>query len=375
MVDKPFKFPCKPVVNFHQSRQYLKFVKRIVDEKGQELSSQPPLGNKEGAADIQVFDLSSAEITEDSLRLDVIQQSLDKLSRKVDSLSKSQRRIEEAMALMTTSLQMLSDSYVNTRVIPILRAHAWIKQKTINFRNVNSPLKLDDYIQLFVKDTGVRGGLDVVKKSLHLQEFLSDDGKKYMIDDMLDANWLSVPYDITKNIQTRKFVCGEVSIQANNDILLRSLYRMLRIPMIIRRYTQKIHLSLFKTVPRNQMVGLEKGRLFLIFGALNSQEEFCLAPSSLNRVLTPKEIDGISEEIFDGLDGTLYLPSDEEIVAYGMSDLVGNSLGMWYLFMQAEWNGKKIVEVPEEPLVKIALLLKLIALNNFDLLVATCMNN
>lgn len=83
----------------------LKFVKRIVDAQGNE----DPDGQPTNPFTPQVYDLSSAEITEDSLKIDLIQTSMDKLFKKNEQLVSEISQLKEIMAIMTTSVQVYID--------------------------------------------------------------------------------------------------------------------------------------------------------------------------------------------------------------------------------------------------------------------------
>jgi hypothetical protein len=58
----------------NSSKRNLKFVKRVIDPNNGEEVAVPKFSTPDGP-DVQIFDLSGADITEDSLRIDVLQTS------------------------------------------------------------------------------------------------------------------------------------------------------------------------------------------------------------------------------------------------------------------------------------------------------------
>jgi hypothetical protein len=65
---------------------------------------------------------------------------------------------------------------------------------------VNSEQRLKDYLKLFIKDSGVRGVEDFIKRSLEVQTFIDSSGipNKYISSIDNFTNWTTEPLNIAK---------------------------------------------------------------------------------------------------------------------------------------------------------------------------------
>jgi hypothetical protein len=143
--------------------------------------------------------LSQANISTDSLRLDVIQQLLDKISKKNEVLVKEVTDLKEIMAIMSTSVQMIAENQIHQKVFSILKQFNFITEsRPINFQKIHSMLKLEEYLKTFVRDTNVRGAEEAIKKSLAANYLTNFDGAPVSIEEgiVTGSNWSSVPFTI-----------------------------------------------------------------------------------------------------------------------------------------------------------------------------------
>jgi hypothetical protein len=74
--------------SINSSKRNLKFVKRVVDQNNGEEIAAPKFRTPDGP-DVQIFDLSGADITEDSLKLDLLQTSSSQHSSLTTQLTNS----------------------------------------------------------------------------------------------------------------------------------------------------------------------------------------------------------------------------------------------------------------------------------------------
>lgn len=65
------------------------------------------------------------------------------------------------------------------------------------------------------------------------------------------------------------------------------------------------------------MDGMENITIFLLF----SESESVIPNHAYNRVLSPKELDQISNSIIDSIEGEVYIPSDEELINNILKDV------------------------------------------------------
>ena len=122
-----FRSKNKNLINFQQRN--IKFIKRVVDEQTN-IETNPNFDKEE--ASVQVFDLSGADLTEDSLKLEVIQSAgkkkrkkkkikkkkkifllVDKLSKKQEILIKNVDKLSEVVAMMSTSIEVKNFFFIN----------------------------------------------------------------------------------------------------------------------------------------------------------------------------------------------------------------------------------------------------------------------
>jgi hypothetical protein len=120
------KFLLKKLNN--NSIRNIKFTPRIVTEWGDVSGKEKTNFDQDKVPEIQIFDLSKGDIKKDSLRLDLIQTSLDKLTKKNEFLSEKVEKLEEILTIMSSSIQILSENHINTKVYTILKHHGIIPQ-------------------------------------------------------------------------------------------------------------------------------------------------------------------------------------------------------------------------------------------------------
>eukprot|EP01080_Neovahlkampfia_damariscottae_P005122 gene5122-8720_t len=364
----------KNLITFTQRN--LKFVKRVIDNKTNE-EINPKF--EKGETDVQVFDLSGADITEDSLRLDVIQTAVDKLSKKQELLIKNVDKLSEIVSMMSTSIEIITESQMNSKVHSILKNHNLLKERTNPFLKINSMKSLEDYLISFVQNIGVTGAQEVIKKSLNSQKFVDIFGEKRNYENSIESgpNWITGPLNVNKQGRIRNFLSGEVTIIGNNESIIRSIHRAIRIPTLLRRYTSKIFQTLNKSsLIEESLNGLENGLIFLIIG---SSKNNSLPNDCFNRVITPFELNSISESLIDNLEGEVYIPNDNEILNFNVSDTFHDSFGSWNLFLESEFNQKTLKELDlneeENQIFVLSLLLKSLSKHNFKLFIGTCTND
>ena len=276
---------------------------------------------------------------------------------------------------------------MNSKVYSILKNHNLLKERTNPFIKINSMKSLEDYLTLFVKDVGVTGAQEVIKKSILSQKFVDIFGEKRSFEKSIESgpNWITGPLNINKQGRIRNFLSGEVTIIGNNLTIIRSIHRAIRIPTLLRRYTSKIYQTLNKsnssnsstTIFEDSLNGLENGLIFLIIG---SSKNNSLPNDSFNRVLTPFELNNISENLIENyLEGEIYIPNDDEILNFNLSDVFQNSFGSWNLFLESEFNKKNLknLDLDDEnnQIFVLALLLKMLSKHNFKLFIGTCTND
>lgn len=75
--------------------------------------------------------------------------------------------------------------------------------------------------------------------------------------------------------------------------------------------------ALNKCSPEESIHGMEKTTIFLITSLVQAEE---IPIKYLNRVLTPNDIAQLEQEILDPLPGEVFIPSDEKLIEYIVSD-------------------------------------------------------
>jgi hypothetical protein len=132
---------------------------------------------------------------------------------------------------------------MNQKVFSILRNFHLLREKVNPFMRINSMKSLEDYLVLFVKDIGVKGAQEAIKKSIQSQKFIDIFGEERKFENSIEScpNWITGPQNVNKAGRTRNFLSGEVTILGNDETIARCIHRAVRIPALLKRYTLRIH--------------------------------------------------------------------------------------------------------------------------------------
>jgi hypothetical protein len=97
-----------------------------------------------------------------------------------------------------------------------------------------------------------------------------------------------------------------------------------------------------------------------------------------NKVLDPKEIEKLANHILSSMEGEVYIPSDKTILSLITSDPIKDSIGVWRVLMESEYNGTQLIKLKNEEenkhLFSMFIFLKIISLLKFDLFFGSCLN-
>lgn len=340
----------------------------------------------------------AASITE--RQADIIQSSVDKLAKKYDKLSENVHFLNDALSIMSASVQMLAEQHINQRVISILRQAKLVAPQTqaqvqaagsgagetqssghIPFVRLNNEQRIEDFLRLFVRDCGVVGAEQAVRQSVKKQSFIDFEGhvSTYGESAMASSNWITTPMGGSKGGRHRKMISGEVTVIGTSTSIARALHRAMRIPVLLKRYTSRIHKALYRSTTSESMEGMEGVTVFVITGSLHPSD-ICIPPRFFNRVISSAaDFDQLEDNILQTFEGELAMPDDEEVLEseYMLnSDPLRDATGVWKLFHETEWNGMPYQEIPSDVKDKIALLvlLRIARLCKFNVFFGSVLN-
>lgn len=229
--------------------------------------------------------------------------------------------------------------------------------------------KLEEYLKSYVRDTNVRGVEEAIRKTLSSNFSTNFEFKPVHISESIASvsNWSGLPYNMAKAGRTRSLLSGDVNVMGTADVIMKALHRAMRIPLLLKKFTSRVHQAIHKSSEADSLEGMEKVTIFLIFGNI----EQVLPEKSFNRILTPKDLATLSNDLIDSIPGEVYIPSDEDLLGWIHKD---EPLGSWKYFLEAEFNHVKLgnrLDDPNAVKLAIALLFKVAFVNHFDVMMGT----
>jgi len=318
----------------------------------------------------------------------VFQQSIDKLARKYETLSKNVSSLQETVAIMSSSVQMLSETHINQKVKGIIKNYKLLSEgdaKTNPFVRVNSLSRLEAYLNSFVSGSNVPGVEQAIKDTVSKQMFVGLDGIPFAYQQAAQASspWITGLLNTAKGGRAKSMISGEVTMVGSFANITRALHRAIRYPLLIKRYTLRVQKALFK-VTNEQALNepMEHMTLFVVMGSLFSPS---IPAKYMNRVLNNRDIQSLEDDILNSFEGEVYIPSDEEIISkYIFSDPSKDSIGVWSVFLNAQLNGKTLSQLRDSETGIFAendrdkflmlIMLRLMVLYKMDLFLASCNN-
>jgi hypothetical protein len=314
-------------------------------------------------------------------KVELLQSTVDKLVRKQDALVKNVSVLREAVTIMSTSIQMLTENHVNQRVLLLLKTYKLIQEssfKSSPFVKVNSPPRVEDFVKSFVKDVEIPGAETAIAKTIHSQAFVSLDGLTLTYDDTSPTSsfWITKILNQARGGKKRSMLSGEVTVIGNLENIVKSLHRAMRYPILIRRYTNRLYQSLYKTDGHE---GLEHITVFVVMGSIYTR----IPSHFFNRPLAPNNITELENAILELFDGEVFIPEDEKILAWMDSNPATDVVGAWRALGVAEIDGKLATKVSKEgglledsvkDYVQLLVLLRMAVLHRFDLFLGSIVN-
>jgi len=341
---------------------------------------------------IQVFSMKkdgpkSIDSTLEQRDMQVFQQSIDKLTRKYESLAKGFATLQETVAIMSTSVQMLTEPQITSRVRSILRSYRLLHEADVKhspFIKVNSLSRMESYLSSFVNASNIPGAEQAVKDSANKQMFVGVDGLPFAYQHAAPASsgWVTGPLNASRGGRSKSMISGEVTMVGSLSNIAKAIHRAMRYPLLVKRYTLRVQKALFKTSNEQTVAEpMEHVTLFVVMGNLFSS---CIPAKFTNRILGYRDIQKLEDIILESFEGEVYIPSDEEIISLALSDPIKDPVGVWQVFLSSQLNGRTLGQMSDNDTSVFAendrdkllmlIMLRLMVVYRMDLFLATCNN-
>ncbi|KAL0478548.1 hypothetical protein AKO1_008135 [Acrasis kona] len=316
----------------------------------------------------------------DASELTTIQQSVDKLSKKQEEISKSIGALTDMIELMSASVQITAEQQMNFRTLNILKANKLLPFDTTlkSFLKINTITKAEEYLKTFTKDVNILDADRIISSTIEAQAMVGHQGSVITYKDaaVTSSPWITPLLNVPRGGKKRMIVSGEISVLGTLDNIVKCLHRALRYPVLVRRYTNRLYQSLYNS---KENLGLEHVVIFVNVAALQTQ-----VPSRFfNRILTKADLGKLEEAVLDLFEGEVYIPNDDEISSYLNTDPNIDILGVWKALLVAEIDGRLAVKTARDSslledcvrdYVMLLVLLRICSAHNFEVYLGSIIN-
>jgi hypothetical protein len=199
------------------------------------------------------------------------------LAKKYDSLAKSVVSLQETVAIMATSVQLLTEPQIAPRVRSILKAYKLINEsdaKYSPFVKVNSLQRMESYLNGFVSGANLPGVEQAIKDSASKQMLVGIDGIPFAYQHAApnSSAWVTGLLNASRGGRPKSMISGEVTMIGSLANLTRALHRAIRYPMLVKRYSLRVHKALYKTSNEEALnESSEQVTVFAVMGSIFAQ--------------------------------------------------------------------------------------------------------